>query len=157
MKIAIFVLSMLTFQTLVGAQEMKVPDLIPLKKATDNFMSKLSNGQEEAAFNELINKYWFNRNDAASVSMSLKGQYLGMKPKIRTIGKRLPNGYEFLGYRRVGKSAVRLVYGLKYEHQFLPWAFSFYKAENQWTLNAVAFGDTVSDDLRALSINEPAK
>jgi hypothetical protein len=48
---------------------------------------------------------------------------------------------EFIEYKKVGSSLIRVVYIEKTEKQALPWIFYFYKPSTAWVLSGFKFGD----------------
>jgi hypothetical protein len=85
-------------------------------------------------------------------------QYEGFQTKLeQEFGKRIPDGYELVGIRRLGKSIVRFVYVQKYEKAIYPFAFNFYKPKEEWKLNGLAMGEGAADDLKASNVAEPVK
>jgi hypothetical protein len=73
------------------------------------------------------------------------------------MGKALPKQYEFLGYRRLGKSIVRFVYIQKFENFYVPWSFNFSRAKDEFRMSGISFGETVEEDVKSFTVTEPAK
>ena len=146
---------------LLTAAEVKPPpppsDADRIKASTDQFMVLLSKGQTTEAFIGLLRSTWFKPFEAGAQANDLDSQY---QETIKTLepdlGTRMPGAYEFLGRRRVGNSLVTLVYVEKYQYTVWPWALTFYKAQDEWRLRAVAYGQSAWDDMMALSVSEPA-
>jgi hypothetical protein len=135
-------------------------DISAIKQATDQCVTAISNGRSEEGFGGLFKSYWYKPQEVDTTSRSMKGQYEGAEAAAELkIGKRLPNSFEFLGVRRLGKVAVKFVYAEKYEDNFIPWVFYFYRAGNDWKLNGIGFGDQpqVQEDLRAIWLSEAAQ
>ena len=128
-----------------------------LKASTDRFMTSLSKGQTTDAFIELLQSHWYKPSEAGAKANDLDLQYQEIRRTLEEdLGKRLPGAYEFLGRRRLGNSLVTLVYIEKNEYSVWPWALTFYKAQDEWRLRAVAFGQNAWDDMMALAVSEPA-
>src|SRR5262249_12419343 len=85
--------------------------LEPLKQATDDCMTRLSQGRMSEAFAGLLQRY-----PAAKAQGNLNAESLtasfesGARQAESAIGKRLCGHYEFLGVTRTGRSYARLVY-----------------------------------------------
>ena len=157
MKIISLILCIVAGQVAMAAENPKGREEALLNKATDQCMVKLSNGQAKAGFSDLLNDYWYDKSDVTSVNESVQAQYQSVLSMARKkLGEPLPNGFEFLGVRRVGKSSVRFVYLQKFDNGSLPWAFMFYKPKERWLLTGIFLGDAVADDLRTFTVVDPA-
>ncbi len=129
----------------------------PLKQASERFMAKISKEQIPEAMDDLLDRYWYDKADLAKAKALLKSQCDAELSKVKTtLGKPLPDGYEFLGVRRIGKSTIRFVYLQKFQNFFAPWSFTFYKATSEFKLITLCFGDAVQDDLKTFTVTEPA-
>ena len=129
-----------------------------LKQATDRFMAKMADKQLAEAISDLTDRYWYDRSELAKTKAATIAQFAPELAKAENkMGPPLPNGYEFLGTKRIGKSTVRLVYLQKYANFILPWSFTFYKAKDKFKLVNVDFGDSVADDLKTFTVTEPAR
>ena len=87
----------------------------------------------------------------------MQREYREIQGKVQdTIGRSIPNGYEFIGVKRLGTTLIKLVYLQKNELSFLPWAFSFYRAADEWRLTYISFQDINGDDLKDFIITDPS-
>jgi hypothetical protein len=120
-------------------------------------MSAVSYGKADDAFSVLFSEYWKDKATAPQAASSMQRQYREVLGRVEdTMGKPVPGGYEFIGVKRLGTSVVKLVYLQKNERFFLPWAFSFYKAADEWRLTYISFPDVGSDDLKDFVVTENA-
>ena len=148
MKKLIFVLWIVALQTAI-AQDRITPAELTLKKATDECLSRVSNGKFEDAFNNLLKLYWVDRDNYRQAASTMERQYLEIADRAEDrMGNPIPGGYEFIGVKRLGTSFTRLIYLQKNERFFIPWAFSFYKAAGGWMLTNVSFPDLGADDIK---------
>lgn len=128
-----------------------------IKTATDNCMSRVSNGKADDAFSMIFSEYWKDKATAPQATATMQREYREVLGRVEdTMGKPVPGGYEFIGVKRLGKSVIKLVYLQKNERFFLPWAFSFYRAADEWKLTFVSFPDVGSDDLKDFVVLEHA-
>ena len=142
------------------AADTKAPPSDPdrLKQATDRFMSLVTKGQTTEAFTALFRSYWYRETEAVAEATGLDNQYRTVRNRLdEQMDKQSPGAYEFLGRRRLGNSLVTLVYVQKYESAGWPWAFTFYKAQDEWKLRSVTFGENAWDDMMAMTVAEPAR
>jgi hypothetical protein len=143
-------------QFAMGAQMLgQGEDLI--KTAADNCMSRVSSGKADEAFSTLFSEYWKDKATAPQAASSMQRQYREVMGRIEdTMGKPVPGGYEYIGCKRLGTSVIKLVYLQKNERFFLPWAFSFYRAGDEWRLTFISFPDVGSDDMKDFVVTEHA-
>ncbi len=128
-----------------------------VKTACDTCLSQVSSGKADDAFSILFSEYWKDKSTAAQAASSMQREYRNVLGRIEnTMGKLVPAGYEFIGIKRLGTSVMKLVYLQKNELFFLPWAFSFYKAAEEWRLTFISFPDAGSDDLKDFVVTELA-
>jgi hypothetical protein len=128
-----------------------------IKTAADNCMSRVSNGKADDAFSILFSEYWKDKSTAPQAASSMQRQYREVIGRIEdTMGKPVPGGYEYIGCKRLGTSVIKLVYLQKNERFFLPWAFSFYRAGDEWRLTFISFPDVGSDDMKDFVVTEHA-
>jgi hypothetical protein len=129
-----------------------------LKQATDSFMTRVTSDQADQALGDLLDHYWYDRNDLTKTKASFLNQLTPEMTKMEgSLGKALPKQYEFVGTKKLGKSVIRLVYIQKFENFFAPWSFTFYKAKDEFRLAGINFGDSVDDDMKGFATTEPAK
>jgi hypothetical protein len=144
-------------QVTVRAQHLPPAEAL-LKTAADNCLSRVSKGKADEAFSVLLSEYWKDKNTTGQATVSMQRQYRDVLGRIQdTMGSPVPGGYEFIGYKRLGTSVLKLVYLQKNERFFLPWAFSFYRAADEWMLTYISFPDVSSDDLKDFVVIEPAR
>ena len=142
-------------QAVFGAQNLPGEDLI--KTAADNCMSRVSNGKADDAFALLFSEYWKDKSTSPQAASSMQRRYREVLGRLEdTMGKPVSGGYEYIGAKRLGTTVVKLVYLQKNELFFLPWAFSFYRAGDEWRLTYISFPDVGSDDLKDFIITEQA-
>jgi hypothetical protein len=128
-----------------------------IKAAADNCMARVSSGKADDAFSMLLGEYWKDKSTSAQAASSMQRQYRDVLGRVEdTMGKPVPGGYEFIGVKRLGSSVLKLVYLQKNERFFLPWAFSFYRAADEWRLTYISFPDVTSDDLKDFVVIEHA-
>ena len=141
----------------IEAQELPSADVERLKQATDRCMAALSKESFANAFQGLFREYWFKPGEAVTQALRLESAYDDLRQRIalNAGGKTLPISHEFLGARHLDRTIVRFVYAQRYENDFLPIGFDFYKARDRFSLAGVSLAGTVSDVLTALTINSP--
>ena len=134
----------------VAAADAKLTSVeVRIKEATDQCMLRVSNGQADDAFNSLFKEFWSDRATAAQATTTMQRQYRSVLGRLEdNAGKAVPGGYEFIGLKRLGTSVLKLVYIQKNELSFLPWAFSFYRSNQDWRLTHIAFPDIGSEEVR---------
>jgi hypothetical protein len=155
---ALLTLCVSTFILTAAETNAPVSDFARLKQSTDRFILAVIKGGSAEAFGALLKGQWYRPAEAAAAALDLDSAYLEVHQGLeQEIGKQLPGACEFLGRRRVGNSLVTYVYVEKHEEALWPWAFTFYKAQNEWKLRAVAFGTGAADDLLAMAVTETAK
>jgi hypothetical protein len=161
LTIAASLLSAIAVISLLTAAETKTPvsQYDSLKQVTDKFMATVCSGRTKDAYENLFKEWWYKRDEAHDMAVSLAIKYDAMQPQFEdNVGKPLRAGeFEFLGTSRVGKSLVKLVYIEKREYSPVPWLFCFYRADKEWRLVSVIAGDRAQGDLDPLGIYEPAK
>ena len=156
MKKLILLIWVAAIQAALGAQNLSPSEEL-IKKAADDCMSRVSNNKADDAFSILFNQYWKDKSTAPQAASSMQRQYREVLGRVEdTMGKPVPGGYEFIGVKRLGKSVIKLVYLQKNELFFLPWAFSFYKAADEWRLTYISFPDVGSEDLKDFVVLEQA-
>lgn len=129
-----------------------------IKTAADTCMSQVSHGKADDALSQLFSQYWKDKATAAQAASSMQRQYRDVLGRVQdTMGDPVPGGYEFIGVKRLGKSVIKLVYLQKNELFFLPWAFSFYRAAEEWRLTYISFPDVGGDDLKDFIVTENAR
>jgi len=117
------------------------------RQLADAFVKGLSVGEEEAAFDGLVGKYWARQDEAAEVKQRIAGLYRSRRALGQlTLGKPVPGGYELLSTRSIGKSLVRIVCLQKYEYGVMPIKMIFYRPQAEWTLYELTFGEGVSKE-----------
>ncbi len=158
MKVLSLILCIAAVQVAMAAETPKGGEEAILNKAVDQCMAKLSNGKAAAGFSDLLGGYWYDKSEVASVNESVLAQYQSLLSMAKKkLGEPLPDGYEFLGTRRVGKSSLRFVYIQKFDNGFLPWVFMFFRPKEKWLLTGIFLGDSAADDLRTFTLAIPAQ
>jgi hypothetical protein len=129
-----------------------------LKKALDSFMQNISDDKVDDAFKVLLKEDLVDLDAMPSGLGTLKAQYLSWQVQAgKSTGKPIRDGFDYLGMKRLGKSVMQLGYQQNHENVAVGWAFTFYKATDQWTLIALNFGDKAGQELSALGVVERAK
>lgn len=107
--------------------------LEPLKQATDDCMTGLSQGRMSEAFTGLFKRYSPGKDQANTNAESLTASFQsGARQVESAIGKRLSGQYESLGVTRSGHNYASLVYIQKHERGALMIAFTFYHGVAGW-------------------------
>lgn len=129
-----------------------------IQKATDQFMVDVTEKRLTKAFNELTEKYWYDQADLSKIQATLAATFPPELTKAENrLGKGVAKGFECLGVKRLGKSSLKYIYLQKFENSYSAWSFTFYRSENDFKLVSLNFGDSVLDDARSFTVNEPAK
>jgi hypothetical protein len=117
------------------------------RQLAEAFMKELSAGQEEAAFSGLVEKHWSRPEEAADVKQRISGLYRSRRALGQlTLGNAIPGSYERLSTRSIGKCLLKVVYLQKHEFGVLPFKVVFYRAEKEWRLNELTFGEGVTKE-----------
>lgn len=70
----------------------------------------------------------------------LSGTKARMVTMELNLGGRIEDGFEYLGYLKLGDSLGAVYFNSKYEYGSLIWKFSFYKARKEWKFHGAGFG-----------------
>jgi hypothetical protein len=152
MKRLILLLCVITLQA-AGAEPRVTPDEEKIREAIDLCMSRVSAGQADDAFNFLFKEFWKEKSTVGQATSAMQRQYRNMIGRAEdALGQPVPGGYEFIGVKRLGTSVARFVYLQKNELTFLPWAFTFYRADKDWKLSHISFPDLTSEDIRDFTV-----
>ena len=151
-KYLLLALCVFTFQAL--AAELRLTEAEEkLKAATDKCMSRITTGHSDDAFTGLFKELWKEKSTVGQATMAMQRQYRNIATRAEeALGQLVPDGYEFIGVKRLGTSFVKLIYLQKNDLAFLPWSFSFYKPGQDWKLSRIEFPDLTSDDLKDLTV-----
>ena len=138
----------LAFQVVLHAQRLTPSERV-IKTAVDNCMAKVTNEKADDGFSILFRDYWNDKPTAPRAAMTMQREYREVLGRLEDrLGKAIPNGYEFIGVKRLGTCVIKLVYLQKNELSFLPWAFSFYRAAEDWRLTFISFPEVGGEDLK---------
>lgn len=126
-------------------------DYTALRPVPEGFLAPLSAGLGNEAFAALKKAPWTNPEPAGFALTKLEDQYRSASAKFKQeIGNRLPGGaYEWVAAKRLGNSLLSLFYNEQRERGFLMWQFTFYRAQEEWKLEAVSYGSDISPGQRA--------
>jgi hypothetical protein len=151
-KMLLVLLSIVTLQV-AAAQPRLSPSEETIATSLDKCMSRVSNGQVDEAFTSLFKEFWKEKATVGQATMAMQRLYRNMTGRAEdALGQPVPGGYEFVGVRRLGSSVARFVYLQKNELTFLPWVFSFYRADKDWKLTHISFPDLTSDDIKDFTV-----
>lgn len=119
--------------------EEQIKDTQEIRKACDDIMSHIGNGDLDSGF-RVIEKYtWLPEKE---IDNALEAS----KPQLELIKNRFGDfiGYEFVSEEFISPSLVHYVYLAKCSNHMLVFTFTFYKATDSWTLNNFLWNDNIA-------------
>jgi len=106
------------------------------KAKTEEFMKLAGAGKVDEAL-ERMEPYWvFSATEWTQVQLQTTKQMALVEPRF---GKTL--GYELVREEMVKDTILRLTYIQKQERHLIRWKFVFYKPDDKWLLNVLAWDD----------------
>ena len=107
-----------------------ITEINELKEKTEKIMKNIGQGKLDLAFEEIKKYTWLPDKEIDVVEK-------GTKKQLSLLSERFGEfiGYEFIRQTNISKSLILFEYIAKCKNSPLIWTFSFYKAEDKWTLN----------------------
>ena len=129
-----------------------------LKKAGDQCMTCLSQGDGLGAFTNLLQRYWALEEEAIAKAESLSlDLQRGTSQQESFIGKQLAGQYDLVVARRLGTTCFTLVYALKHEFGGLTLKLRFWKGNGRWFLRETNVTNDPRSAIDLFGFAEPAK
>lgn len=109
-----------------------------MMKLSESFMGLVSAGKYREAYNSMKAHWLLPSHEIEQLIYQTEQQL----PMISSrYGKSI--GYERINTEYIGKSLVKEIYIQKFEKHALAWLLFYYKPDDQWLVNAVAFSDDI--------------
>jgi hypothetical protein len=138
--------------------ETATPELQLLKKATDQCMTALSQGESREALTDLFQRYRPSKEATAAKAESLASDIrratLLLEPKL---GKSLPGGFELVGARSLGTAFHTLAYVQKHERGAVTLTFKFEKGGEKWFLRGTHIDGDPQAVMGSFGVATPVK
>lgn len=126
--------------SLSSAQAKPLPSLQKIEKASDYFMTQLTQGEFEAAYSLMSAYIGFDMERFLEKGKKAEATLKSLEQKA---GK--PLSYALLKKESVDGHFYKLSYLLKYQNAALVWELNYYQPEKGWNLVDISFHGNINE------------